>query len=140
LLEPGVLQIGEPLLESEFKPTLLTSQVFAGFIGSATVEVGRIDAKPVGVDTPFVLAYTYNYTDRVAEMQVNGRSYGKGRAYAPQGITSRKIIGRHAWMQNFFHGDLSELLIYNQALSSDELASTTSYLAEKYAITLEDAE
>jgi hypothetical protein len=140
LLEPGVLQIGEPLLESEFKPTLLTSQVFAGFIGSATVEVGRVDAKPVGVDAPFVLAYTYNYTDRVAEMQINGRSYGTGRAYAPQGITSRKIIGRHAWMQNFFHGDLSELLIYNRALRPDELASTMSYLAEKYAITLEDAE
>ena len=46
-LEPGVLQIGEPLLEQEFKPTLLSGQVFAGFIGSATVESGRVDASPV---------------------------------------------------------------------------------------------
>lgn len=32
-LQPGVLQIGEPLLAEEFKPTLLTGQVFAGFVG-----------------------------------------------------------------------------------------------------------
>ena len=59
------------------------------------------------------------------------------RAFAPQHITSRKIIGRHAWMQNFFHGDLAELLIYNQALSQEELAANTAYLAEKYSIDLD---
>jgi len=59
-LEPGVLQIGEPLLETEFKPTLFSAQVFAGFIGSATVESGRIDATPVGVDTPVVVSYRYD--------------------------------------------------------------------------------
>lgn len=137
LLEPGVLQIGEPLLEEQFKPTLLSAQVFAGFIGRATVEVGRVDAEPVGADAPFVLAYTYDYANRRAELRINGKLYGSARAYAPHGITSRKIIGRHAWMQNFFHGDLAELLIYNQALSSDDLAATTAYLAEKYSIELE---
>jgi hypothetical protein len=136
LLEPGVLQIGEPLLESQFKPTLLSAQVFAGFIGSATMEVGRVDGATMGAGAPFVLAYVYDYTHRRAELRINGQSFGEVRAYAPQGITSRKIIGRHAWMQNFFHGDLAELLIYNQALSPAELASTTKYLAKKYAIDL----
>jgi hypothetical protein len=139
LLEPGVLQIGEPLLEEQFKPTLLNAQVFAGFIGRATVEVGRVDTKPMGADAPFLLAYTYDYTNRQAELRINGQVIGSSRAYAPQGITSRKIIGRHAWMQNFFHGDLAELLIYNQALSPADLAATTAYLAEKYSIELEPA-
>ena len=76
----------------------------------------------------------------VAELRINGKSYGTARAYAPQGITSRKIIGRHAWMQNFFHGDLAELLIYNQVLSPDELAATTTYLADKYSIELDREE
>jgi hypothetical protein len=134
LLEPGVLQIGEPLLEEQFTPTLLSAQVFAGFIGRATVEVGRIDAEPVGADAPFVLAYTYDYANRQAELRINGKLYGSARAYAPHGITSRKIIGRHAWMQNFFHGDLAELLIYNQAMAPDELRATTAYLAAKYGI------
>jgi anti-sigma factor RsiW len=136
-LEPGVLQIGEPLLENEFKPTLLTGQVFGGFIGSATVESGRVDAVPVGANVPFIVSYLYDYANGRAVLSINGKSYGEARAFAPQEITSRKIIGRHAWMQLFFHGDLAEVLIYNQALSSQQLADTTTYLAEKYSITLD---
>lgn len=136
-LEPGVLQIGEPLLADEFKPSLITGQVFAGFIGSATVEAGRVDAHQVGADVPVVVAYRYDFGNEVAELRINGRSYGTARAFAPQEITSRKIIGRHAWKQLFFHGDLAELLIYNKALTSEELAATTTYLAEKYAIEVE---
>lgn len=42
-------------------------------------------------------------------------------------------------MQNYFHGDLAELLIYNKALSSKELSETTAYLAAKYSIKLDAA-
>src|SRR4029079_7005027 len=136
-LEPGVLQIGEPLLAEEFKPTLLTGQVFAGFVGSATVESGRVDGAQVGADMPAVVSYVYDHAGARATLSINGRPYGETRAFAPQAITSRKIIGRHAWKQLFFHGDLAELLIYNQAMSATDLATTTSYLSEKYAITLE---
>jgi len=136
-LEPGVLQIGEPLLEKDFKPTLFSAQVFAGFIGSATVESGRIDATPVGVDVPVVVTYRYDLSNSRATLSINGKLCGETRTFAPQAITSRKIIGRHAWMQNFFHGDLAELLIYNKALSPKELADTTNYLAAKYSIALD---
>jgi hypothetical protein len=136
-MEPGVLQIGEPLLKDQFKPTLLTGQVFAGFIGEATVESGRVDAVQVGADVPVVVSYRYDYDHGRAVLSINGRPYGESRAFAPQNITSRKIIGRHAWMQLFFCGDLAEMLIYNKALSSQELADATSYLAAKYSIPLE---
>ncbi len=136
-LEPGVLQIGEPLLADEFKPTLLSAQVFAGFIGSVTVEAGRVDARQVGADEPVVVSYLYDYGNGRAVLSINGQPCGEARAFAPQGITSRKIIGRHAWMQNFFHGDLAEMMIYNKALSPEELADATAYLADKYAIELD---
>jgi hypothetical protein len=139
-LEPGVLQIGEPLLESEFQPSLLSGQVFAGFIGSATVESGRVDAVPVGEGMPVVVAYVYDYEYEhgKAYLMINGRICNESRAFAPQGITSRKIIGRHAWMELYFGGDLGEMLIYNKALSPEELAETTAYLADKYAIQLDE--
>jgi hypothetical protein len=138
-LVPGVLQIGEPLLEDEFKPTLLTGQVFAGFIGSATVESGRIDTVEVGADRPVIVAFVYDYEYEHGKsfLAINGRRYGEARAFAPQGVTSRKIIGRHAWKQLYFHGDLAELLIFNKALSPEELAQTTTYLADKYKIALD---
>ena len=67
--------------------------------------------------------YDYEYEHGKSFLTINGRRYGEARAFAPQGITSRKIIGRHAWKQIFFHGDLAELLIFNKALSADELAA-----------------
>jgi hypothetical protein len=138
-LEPGVLQIGEPLLEEEFKPALLTGQVFAGFIGSAVVESGRVDTQQVGANKPIIVTYIYDYDyeQGKSRMLINGRVHGESRAFAPQGITSRKIIGRHAWMQNHFHGDLAELMIFNKSLNDEELTETTSYLAEKYSIAAE---
>jgi hypothetical protein len=139
-LEPGVLQIGEPLLESQFKPTLISGQVFAGFVGETTVESGRVDAAPAGVGAPTIVAYTYNYTQGRAELRVNGRLAGVSRAFAPQEVTSRKIIGRHAWMALFYCGDLSEMLIYNKALSAEELDATSLYLSRKYAIPMSEAD
>ncbi|HZZ27657.1 MAG TPA: LamG-like jellyroll fold domain-containing protein [Pirellulales bacterium] len=137
-LHPGVLQIGEPLLAEEFKPTLLTGQVFAGFVGSATVESGRVDAPQVGADVPVVVSYVYDYSHGQSKMFINGENCGEAKAFAPQAITSRKIIGRHAWKELFFHGDLAELLIYNKALSPKELADTTAYLTDKYSISIAD--
>jgi len=136
-LHPGVLQIGEPLLAEEFKPSLLTGQVFAGFVGSATVESGRVDAKQVGANVPVIVSYLYDYSHGRAMLSINGRSYGEVRAFAPQAITSRKIIGRHAWKELFFQGDLAELLIYNKGLTPRELGDAMAYLADKYSITLD---
>jgi hypothetical protein len=110
--------------------------VFAGFIGSAVVEAGRVDAEPVGADVPVIVAYTYDYTGGKSRLAINGRTYGEARAFAPQGITSRKIIGRHAWMDLYFHGDLAEMMIFNKALIPKELTETTAYLADKYTIEL----
>jgi hypothetical protein len=133
---PGILQIGEPLLETDFKPTLITGQVFAGFIGSAVVESGRVDGREIGADHPVIIAYHYDYTHGKAQLAINGQGMGESRAFAPQALASRKIIGRHAWKELFFCGDVAELLIYNKALASDELKEATSFLAEKYDIAL----
>lgn len=131
---PGILQIGEPLLAEEFQPSLLTGQVFAGFIGSAVVESGRVDAISLGANQPAVVCYEYDYTQGESRLSINGRTYGETRAFAPQALTSRKIIGRHAWKQLFFSGDLGELLIYNEALSDAEVAAVSNYLVNKYRI------
>ena len=137
-LAPGVLQIGEPLLIEDFKPSLVTAQVFAGFVGSTTVEAGRIDASPMGANNPVIISYNYDYDQGIATLALNGRVHGEARAFAPAGLTSRKVIGRHAWMELFFHGDLSELLIYNRALTQEELSEITNHLAEQYKIVLDD--
>lgn len=137
-LAPGILQIGEPLLREEFKASFITAQVFAGFIGNTTVEAGRVDAAPVGANAPVIITYHYDFDNRKATLMLNGRVYGEANAFAPAGLTSRKVIGGHAWMELFFHGDLSELLIFNRALASDEVEAMTRHLADRYQIPIAD--
>lgn len=137
-LAPGVLQIGEPLLKEEFQPSAVTAQVFAGFVGSTTIEAGRVDAEPVGMNTPIIIAYHYDFDQGNSTLMINGHICEQARAYAPAGLTSRKVIGRHAWMELFFNGDISELMIFNNALSDDELHAANRHLAEKYGIPLEN--
>ena len=136
---PGILQIGEPLLETDFKPTLITGQVFAGFIGSATVESGRVDGETIGANQPAIIAYHYDYSGGKASLAINGSVRGESRAFAPQALASRKIIGRHAWKELFFTGDLAEVLIYNKALSATELSEATILPGRKIRHPVEQA-
>lgn len=138
-LAPGVLQIGEPLLQEEFRPALVTAQVFAGFVGKTTIEAGRIDAAPVGPNEPMIVAYHYDHSHGVATLTLNGQVAGTAKAFAPAGLTSRKVIGRHAWMELFFHGELAELIIYNAALPAEQVQAASAYLADKYDIQLKGA-
>lgn len=137
-LAPGILQIGEPLLKEEFKPSLITAQVFAGFIGKTTVEAGRVDSVQVGANSPVIISYHYDFDHRKATLMLNGRVQGEANAFAPAGLTSRKVIGSHAWMELYFCGDLSELLIFNRALDPEELKAMTRHLADRYHIAIDD--
>lgn len=135
-LAPGVLQIGEPLLQEEFYPSSVTAQVFAGFIGMTTVEAARIDAAPVGPNHPLIVVYKYDFENRSATLEINGKIIGASNAFAPAALTSRKVIGRHSWMDLFFNGDLAEVLIYNDALSTDDVDQVVKSLSKKYSISL----
>lgn len=136
---PGILQIGEPLLASEFRPSLISGQVFAGFIGSAVVESGRVDTVALGANEPAIVCYRYDYHGGKSLLAINGEVLGEARAFAPQALTSRKIIGRHAWKDLFFAGELGELLVYNEALNEEQVQEVTRYLAEKFSIRLRDS-
>ena len=44
------------------------------------------------------------------------------------------MIGRASVNATYFHGDMAEVLIYNGALSGEEIASVNTYLGGKYSI------
>jgi hypothetical protein len=84
---------------------------------------------------PVVVAFVYDYDYERGKsfLAINFKSSGAARAFAQQGITSRKMIGRQAWMENYFHGDLAELLILTKPCLRRK-AQTTTYHANKYGI------
>ena len=64
----------------------------------------------------------------INNMLVQSRS---GKLSVLGGVTGGGTIG--AGMGNtFFHGEISEILVYDRVLSADEAALVESYLAEKY--------
>ncbi len=83
-----------------------------------------------------IIAYHYDYGHGKAKLAINGQVLGESRHSPPRRLTSHKIIGRHAWKDLYFNGDLAELLIYNRELEPGEFAEATTYLADKYGIAL----
>lgn len=134
--EPGVLQVGEPIVDG-FKPTRLEGKRFAGKHEGRDVSESIIQSAPIGAGRPVVFVYRYDVDAHRATMWINGAKVGEEPALGPAGIVSRKVIGRHGFMRHHFDGDVAELLIYNQALHSQQLADVTRYLGEKYRIELE---
>jgi hypothetical protein len=136
--EPGVLQVGEPIVDG-FKPTRLECKRFAGKHEGRDVSESIIQSAPIGANKPVVLAYRYDVDSHRATMWLNGEVVGEEPALGPAGIVSRKVIGRHGFMRRHFEGDLAEVLIYNQALSAEELEDVTRYLGERYRIDIKPA-
>ena len=129
--EPGVLQIGEPIVEG-FAPTRLGGKLFAGRIDDRDVSEAEMYSSAIGVGRPVVLAYRYDLTNNLASLWINGELIEEKAATRPCGVTSRKVIGRHGFMKFFFAGSIGELMIYNQALPSASLEEVTDYLLKKY--------
>jgi hypothetical protein len=136
--EPGVLQIGEPIVDG-FKPTRLECKRFAGKHEGRDISESIVRSAPIGAHKPVVLAFRYDIDSHRATMWINGEMVGEEPALGPAGIVSRKVIGRHGFMRHHFDGDLAEVLIYNRALSTNRLADVTRYLGERYRIELKPA-
>ena len=136
--EPGVLQIGEPIVDG-FAPTRLGGKLFAGRIDGRDMSESEMYSSALGPDKPVILAYRYDLTNNLASMWINGELIEERAALRPAGVTSRKVIGRHGFMKFFFAGDIGELMIYNSALSISQMDQVSAYLTDKYSIPLANA-
>jgi hypothetical protein len=131
--EPGVLQIGEPIVEG-FAPTRLGGKLFSGRLGGKDVSESEMYASPLGVGVPVVLAYRYDLANHRSSLWINGELLEEKPALRPAGVTSRKTIGRHGFMKFFFAGEVGELMIFNSALGDADLDDVTNYLLNKFHI------
>jgi hypothetical protein len=131
--EPGVLQIGEPIVAG-YAQTSLGGKLFAGRIDGKDVSEAEMYSTPLGAGVPVVLVYRYDLDKHQASLWINNELIEQKPALRPAGVTSRKTIGRHGFMKFFFAGDLGELMIYNSALDDLDLQAVTDYLSKKYDI------
>jgi Ca2+-binding RTX toxin-like protein len=117
-----------------------TSSVFLGTRGQSPTSVRFSDAfDNVGTisnpTTPFILtglsaatnAFVYQNDTEIA---------ARGSALPTRNLVTPSYIGQQGTFggNEYWHGDIVELLVYNQALTPAELDATWDYLSARYAI------
>jgi ferric-dicitrate binding protein FerR (iron transport regulator) len=105
--------------------------------GRSDVHLGSVVARDVvGVDQPVILTYAYHPSVNRGALFINGKLQGVDTAPLSAEFSSCKVIGRASVNETYFHGDIAEVLIYNGALSGEQISSVNSYLGGKYSINL----
>lgn len=135
---PGVLQVGEDV-GSRAAQGSVSAKAYAGKIDGRDVDTGWLASGPLGEMTPIVVAYVYDHKQDHSRLFVNGKQVSQGLASSPIAITSRKILGRHGFLEDWlFCGDIAEVVIYNAALPPDEVRSLSGALMAYYGIDTAD--
>jgi ferric-dicitrate binding protein FerR (iron transport regulator) len=133
---PGVLQLGEKIDSWNGPQFSIAAKSFVGHDSrGADVSAGIVRSKSLGHDRPRVVSYVYNNSKNVASLFVDGIVVEESSAPTRVAVTSRKVIGKHGiFDQWYFHGDLSELIIFNTALRQSEVNTLSRQLMQRYGI------
>ncbi|MAT73349.1 MAG: hypothetical protein CMJ58_28015 [Planctomycetaceae bacterium] len=136
---PGVLQLGEDVGVAPVVRGAMAAKAYLGKQKGRDLNVGYVKSEPLGESRPIVVAYVYDMANDRSQLAVNGRIVDRGNADAPVAITSRKSIGRHGVFEDWgFCGDIAEVIIYNAALSSEDVQSLSESLMTYYSISDND--
>jgi hypothetical protein len=132
---PGVLQLGEKIDSWNGPIASIAGKAFVGRDSrGADISAGIVVSKSLGY-SPRVVAYVYNNSSNKTSLFVDGRIVAEASAPTSVAVTSRKVIGKHGiFDQWYFHGDLSELIIFNTALRSPEVKELSLQLMKHYTI------
>ena len=122
-------------IDDKGEPGRYRAFIYAGIDESHTIHLGKVQMQePAAIAEPIVMSYTYNTGENRSELAVNGVSQEVSTASSGVEFVSRKILGKHPLQNNYFHGDVSEVLIFNTGLSREETKQIERYLCEKYSV------
>ena len=121
------------LLEYHWPDRVLKARSFAGYQHSP-YKSGVIDGPAVPQAVPFAVGYVYDFTNNLAELFVNGVSYGSSDACVSIANTSPNVIGMHRRLEEGgFAGDISEIIVYDRALPQEEIEFVFDHLMSRYS-------
>jgi hypothetical protein len=82
------------------------------------------------------LLLTAFVNEREAVLYANEDELGRnGAALAPRNLTTAYVIGQQGNINGeYWHGDLAELIVFNRALSTEELRGVQRYLIGRYQL------
>jgi hypothetical protein len=101
---------------------------------SNSAAAGRLEAVLPSEASPAVAAYAYSHSQNHSTLSVNGAIIS---AAAPAAVASNssKFVGASSSIGDYFNGDLAEVLLFNSALTAEQVSQISEDLASKYGIT-----
>jgi Concanavalin A-like lectin/glucanases superfamily len=137
---PGVLQLGEKIGDRNGPRWSIAAKAYVGRdAGGTNVSAGVVRSKSLGHMQPHVVAYRYSTSQNIAALYVDGVRVARASAPTSVAVTSRKVIGKHGiFDQWYFHGDLSEIVIFNSALKPRDIKALSNQLGEYYGASRDD--
>jgi len=115
----------------------LRARMYAGWKKGKSLRGCWLQSAPISVGRPIVCMYQYNYDEGRSQLTLNGVTTLEDRASFRASTSSPKILGRNrltAKRDDYFAGDLAEVLVYDVALANNELSQITDYLMKRYQV------
>jgi hypothetical protein len=123
-------------------PTLVLQARGHEIIGKVLSTTGNLSFTPGSMlksplpddNSAIVAAYVYNRTEGKASMYLNGTPVAESQALLQVAVRSPKFVGASNSRENFFSGDLYEILLFDSSLSPENCAQVSNQLMRKYGV------
>ena len=134
--EPGeILNLNGP-------PTLVLQTHGHELIGKAISTTGNQLLTPGGMlksplpddNSAVVAAFVYSRTEGRASIYLNGTPVAESQVSLPVAVRSPKFVGASKSRENFFSGDLCEILLFDSSLTPENCTQVSTELMQKYGI------
>lgn len=99
-------------------------------------DVGVTSTHPVVDDVPHVVAYTFDSSQSIARLYLDGHLQDVAESVPKMDSTyTPRFIGQHPYRaQHGFPGYISEVILYDAALDPEEVLSISAWLCDRYEI------
>jgi hypothetical protein len=104
-------------------------------VGNQSLTSGKMLKSPLPDDrSAVVAACVYSRTEGRASMYLNGTPVAESQVSLPIALRSPKFVGASNSRENFFSGDLCEILLFDSSLTPENCAKVSTDLMRKYGI------
>jgi len=87
-----------------------------------------------------VAAFVYGRTESKASLFLNGTPVAESQVSSPIAVRSPKFIGASNSRDNFFNGDLCEIILFDSSLAAETCSQISTDLMHKYGVERVDRE
>jgi hypothetical protein len=133
---PETLKAGTQLLNTGGVPNYVIELASSGEVSVRSFDgkqnLPQLKGSSHASTAPLLIAFRHSQNEGRSKLLVYGEAQSEGVASTANFGSGRLHLGSHISFQGFYAGQLAELIVYDDALSDEELSVVSDYLGKKY--------